>query len=125
MLLKRHCGDEENGRIGLSSCFHYICIMLLALCLLSCLCVMNQSQSVRVSEQNSVVVGSNPTQANFLWPLSGEYQIYRFIPLHSYDYLNKILIKTNMVTNDGNSRNEMKYDTEQTMNLHDLCVQRV
>ena len=30
-----------------------------------------------------------------------------------------------MVTNEDNSRNEMKSDTEQTMNLHDLCVQKV
>ena len=35
MLLQSHCGDEEYGRIGLSSWLHYICIMLLALCLLS------------------------------------------------------------------------------------------
>ena len=37
-----HCGDEEDGCIGLSSWLHCICIMLLALCLLSTQCVMNQ-----------------------------------------------------------------------------------
>ena len=29
------------------------------------------------------------------------------IPLHSCDYLNKISIKTNVATDEGNSRNEM------------------
>ena len=29
-----------------------------------------------------------------------------FIPLHSYDYLKQISIKTNMATDEGNSRNE-------------------
>ena len=38
MSLQSHCGDEEDGSIGLSSWLHYICIMLLALCLLSTLC---------------------------------------------------------------------------------------
>ena len=35
MLPQSHCGNEEDGRIGLSSWIHYICIMLLALWLLS------------------------------------------------------------------------------------------
>ena len=39
---QNHCGDEEDGRIELSSWRHYICIMLFALCMLSTLCVMNQ-----------------------------------------------------------------------------------
>ena len=42
MSPQSHCGDEEDGRIGLSSWRHYICIMLFALCMLSTLCVMNQ-----------------------------------------------------------------------------------
>ena len=29
----------------------------------------------------------------FKQSFSGEYNIYQFIPLHSYDYLKKILIK--------------------------------
>ena len=33
--------------------------------------------------------------------------IYQLIPVHSYDYLNKISIKTNVETDDGNSLNEM------------------
>ena len=36
-----------------------------------------------------------------------EYHMYQLIPLHSCDYLNKILIKTNVATDEGNSRNEM------------------
>ena len=41
-LMITHCGDEENGRIGLSLRLHYVCITVPALCLLSTLCVMNQ-----------------------------------------------------------------------------------
>ena len=37
-----HCGDKENRCIGLSSWLHYMCIILLALCLLRTLCAMNQ-----------------------------------------------------------------------------------
>ena len=33
--------------------------------------------------------------------------MYKLIQLHSCDYLNKISIKTNMATNEGNSQNEM------------------
>ena len=33
--------------------------------------------------------------------------MYQFIPLHSCDYLKKILIKINMVIDQGNSQNEM------------------
>ena len=33
--------------------------------------------------------------------------MYQLIPLNSYDYLNKTSIKTNVVTDKGNSRNEM------------------
>ena len=39
-----HCGDEEDGIIGLSSWLHFICIQLLALCLLSTLRLMKQCQ---------------------------------------------------------------------------------
>ena len=42
MLPQSHCGDGEDGRIGLSSWRHYMCIMLFALCILRTLCVMNQ-----------------------------------------------------------------------------------
>ena len=38
---------------------------------------------------------------------SGEYHMYRPIPLHSCDYLNKSLIKTNVATGEDNSRKEM------------------
>ena len=31
----------------------------------------------------------------------------QLIPLHSCDYLNKVSIKTNVTTDEGNSRNEM------------------
>ena len=34
---------------------------------------------------------------------SGEYHINQFLPLHSCDYPNKILIKTNMATDEGSS----------------------
>ena len=33
--------------------------------------------------------------------------MYKLIPLHSCDYLNKISIKKNMATNEDNSQNEM------------------
>ena len=33
--------------------------------------------------------------------------MYQLIPLHSCDYLNKISIKANLATDEGNSRNEM------------------
>ena len=33
--------------------------------------------------------------------------MYQFIPLHSCDYLKKILIKINVVIDQGNSQNEM------------------
>ena len=42
MLPLSHCGDEEDGCIGLSSWLHFICITLLALCFLSSLCFMKQ-----------------------------------------------------------------------------------
>ena len=49
------------------------------------------AQSIRVSERNSVVVGSNPTQSNFLWLLqksfSAEYHIYIYIYLYIYIYI--------------------------------------
>ena len=38
--------------------------------------------------------------------ISGEYNMYQFIPLHSCDYLKKNSIKTNVVTDEGNDRNE-------------------
>ena len=39
-----HCGDEEDGCIGVSSWLHCICIVPLVLCLLSTLCFMKQCQ---------------------------------------------------------------------------------
>ena len=33
--------------------------------------------------------------------------MYQLIPPHSCDYLNKISIKTNVATDENNSRNEM------------------
>ena len=33
--------------------------------------------------------------------------MYQIIPLHSRDYLKKTSIKINMVTDEGNSRNEI------------------
>ena len=33
--------------------------------------------------------------------------MYQFIPLHSYDYLKKNLIKINLATDEGISRNEI------------------
>ena len=41
--------------------------------------------------------------------------MHQFIPLHSCDYLKKISIKINMVTDKGKA--EMKSDTKQTMKL--------
>ena len=67
------------------------------------------AESIRPSERNSVVVGSNP-----FWPtfysyfkesFSGECHMYQVIPLHSCDYLKKLLIKTNMATDEGKSWN--------------------
>ena len=33
--------------------------------------------------------------------------MYQLIPLHSYDYLNKISIKTNLGNDEGNNPNEI------------------
>ena len=33
--------------------------------------------------------------------------MYQFIPLHSYDYLKKISIKTNVATDEGNGPNKI------------------
>ena len=37
--------------------------------------------------------------------------MYRFIPLHSCDYIMKISIKINVATDEGNSRNEIGHWT--------------
>ena len=42
--------------------------------------------------------------------------MYQFTPLHSCDYLKKISVKINVVTDEGNSLN-IKSNTEQTMKL--------
>ena len=71
------------------------------------------AQSVRESERNLVVVGSNPTQTTFSGyfkeSLSGEYHVYQFIPLHTCDHLKKISIKINVTTGEDNNRNEIWY----------------
>ena len=66
------------------------------------------TQSVRASEQNSVVVGSNLTQVQistfysyFKEYVSGEYHMYQLILLYSCDYLHKTSIKINVVTDEG------------------------
>ena len=69
------------------------------------------AQSVRAPERNSVVAGSNPTQANFLqlpqkflqWWMS----YVSAHPLHSCDYLKNLSIQINVATDEGNSWNEM------------------
>ena len=40
-----------------------------------------------------------------------EYYMYKVIPLHSCDYLEKISIKLNVATDKGNSRNEIGHRT--------------
>ena len=48
----------------------------------------------------------------------GEYHMYQLIPLHSCDYLQKTSIKINVTTDRHTA--EMKYDTEQRMQLEQL-----
>ena len=60
-------------------------------------------QSVRASERNSVIVGSNLSlkatfHCYFRESVSFDYHIYQLIPQHSTDYLQKILIKINLET---------------------------
>ena len=43
--------------------------------------------------------------------------MYQIIPLHSCDYLNKTSIKTNLATDEGNSRNEMWHWTNDEMGV--------
>ena len=45
------------------------------------------------------------------WSFSGESNKYQLIPLHSYDYVNKILNKANVKTDEDNSRKEMGHWT--------------
>ena len=40
--------------------------------------------------------------------LTCEYYMYQFIPLHSCDYLCEISLKRNVVTDEGNGRNETR-----------------
>ena len=35
--------------------------------------------------------------------------MYQIIPLHSRDYLKKILVEANVATDEGNSRNEIEH----------------
>ena len=51
MSPQNHCGDEEDGCIGLSSWHCYICIMLFAFCMLITLCVMNQFFLINMHER--------------------------------------------------------------------------
>ena len=49
----------------------------------------------------------------FIESLCGEYHMYQLILLHSCDYLNKISIKTNVTTDEGNNNwNEMWHLTK-------------
>ena len=43
----------------------------------------------------------------YIESFSDEYHMYQLIPLQSCDYLNKNSMKTNVATDEGNSRNEM------------------
>ena len=38
---------------------------------------------------------------------SGEYHMYQLIPLHSCDYLNRLSIKINVLSDEGKSHNEI------------------
>ena len=73
------------------------------------------AQSVRASERNSVVVVQIPLRPTlysyFKESFGDEYHMFQLIPLHSYDYLNKISISKNVVTDQSNSRNEMRHWT--------------
>ena len=52
-----------------------------------------------------VLIPLRPTfYSSFKESFGDEYHMYQLIPLHSCDYLNKILIKTNVATDEGNSR---------------------
>ena len=44
--------------------------------------------------------------------VSGQYHIYHFIPLHSYDYLKKTSMKINLVNNKGNIPNKIWHWTK-------------
>ena len=55
-----------------------------------------------------VQIPHTPTfYSHFKESFGDEYHIYQLIPLHSCDYLNKTSIKTNVATDEDNSRNEM------------------
>ena len=55
-----------------------------------------------------VQISLGPTfYSYFKESFSDEYHIYQLIPPHSCDYLNKSSMKTNVATDEGNSRNEM------------------
>ena len=66
--------------------------------------------SIYIYINNSVVVGSNHAQANFLYLLQIILQwsipCVSVNPLHSCDYLKKISTKINVATDEGNSRNK-------------------
>ena len=82
--------------------------------------LISQSESVRASERNSLVAGSNPLRPTFYSyfkeSIKGEYSISKLLPLHSCDYLQKTSIKTNVATDEG-KRAKIKCDTEQMMKL--------
>ena len=55
-----------------------------------------------------VQISLRPTFYSYFKESYGEeYHMYQLISLHWCDYLNKISIKTNLATDEGNSRNEM------------------
>ena len=56
MSPQSHCGDEEDGRIGLSSWRHYIYVLCSLLCACWALCVCHEPISVRF--EHSVCLGS-------------------------------------------------------------------
>ena len=59
--------------------------------------------------QMSTNINSTTRHLRFSYILILTNLMYQLIPLHSCDYLNKISIKTNVATDEGNSRNEMRH----------------
>ena len=74
-----HHGDED-GRIGLSSWLHYVCIILLALCLLGTLC--HESISVLINLCECVCVYIYICVCIYVY-----IYIYMYIYIHKYIYI--------------------------------------
>ena len=104
-LLQSHCGDNREGT--LFSWLHIYHSHLASVRL--------EHSAYRVTYDHLCIyiwswvqVPLRPTfYSYFKESFSGEYHMYQLIPLHSCDYLNKISIKINVVTDEGNSQNEM------------------